>query len=78
MPHVHDVIPTDIQQRYLLAIHLDEQEIDGQWRSISLRTNADTLRSRTRPGYFAPEPPPVRATLEFTVVGGSPAHGRLG
>ena len=67
LPHVHDLIATDIQQRYLLAYTPTNQEIDGEWRTISLRTKDDTDRIRTRPGYFAPEPPPVRATLEFTV-----------
>jgi len=67
LPHVHDLIATDIQQRYLLAYTPTNQEIDGEWRTISLSTKDVTDRIRTRPGYFAPEPPPVRATVEFTL-----------
>ena len=67
-PHIHDLIAADIQQRYLLAYTPTNQQIDGGWRTISLRTSDATHRIRTRPGYFAPEPPPVRATVEFTLV----------
>jgi Ca-activated chloride channel family protein len=67
LPHVHDLIAADIQQRYLLAYTPTNQQIDGAWRTISLRTRDDTNKIRTRPGYFAPEPPPVRALIEFTV-----------
>jgi len=69
LPHVHDLIVADIQQRYLLAYTPTNQEIDGAWRQITLRTKDETQKIRTRPGYFAPAPPPVRATVEFTLAG---------
>jgi VWFA-related protein len=68
LPHIHDLIAADIQQRYLLAYTPTNQQVDGAWRSIALRTTDQTHKIRTRPGYFAPEPPPVRATLEFTLT----------
>ena len=68
LPHVHDLIASDIQHRYLLAYTPTNQEIDGAWRRITLRTKDETQKIRTRPGYFAPAPPPVRATLEFTLA----------
>jgi VWFA-related protein len=68
LPHVHDLIAADIQHRYLLAYTPTNQEIDGAWRRITLRTNDDTQKIRTRPGYFSPTPPAVRATLEFTLA----------
>jgi VWFA-related protein len=72
LPRVHDLIASDIQQRYLLAYTPTNQEIDGAWRRISLRTNDDTQKIRARPGYFAPKPPPVRATVEFTLSTATP------
>ena len=68
LPHVHDLIASDIQHRYLLAYTPANQEIDGAWRRITLRTKDETQKIRTRPGYFAPAPPPVRATVEFTLA----------
>jgi VWFA-related protein len=68
LPQVHDLIATDIQHRYLLAYTPSNQEIDGAWRQITLRTKDDSQKIRTRPGYFAPAPPPVRATIEFTLA----------
>jgi VWFA-related protein len=68
LPHIHDLIAADIQQRYLLAYTPTNQQVDGAWRTIALRTSDQTHKIRTRPGYFAPEPPPVRATLEFTLT----------
>jgi VWFA-related protein len=68
LPRIHDLIAADIQQRYLLAYTPTNQQVDGAWRTIALRTADQTHKIRTRPGYFAPEPPPVRATLEFTLT----------
>ena len=68
LPHVHDLIASDIQHRYLLAYTPANQEINGAWRRITLRTKDETQKIRTRPGYFAPAPPPVRATVEFTLA----------
>lgn len=71
LPRIHDVIAEDIQRRYLIAYTPTNQEIDGAWRAIALRTHDETQKIRTRPGYFAPAPPPVRATIEFTLSGPS-------
>jgi VWFA-related protein len=68
LPRVHDQIAADIQQRYLLAYTPTNQLNDGVWREITLKAGDDSYKIRTRPGYFAPQPPPVRATLEFTIT----------
>lgn len=68
LPAVHDMVAADIQQRYLLAYTPSNQVPDGAWRSISVTTNNDTHRVRTRTGYFAPKPAPVKPSLEFTVT----------
>jgi VWFA-related protein len=44
------------------------QEVDGSWRAISVSTADESHTVRARRGYFAPKPPPVRPTLEFTVT----------
>lgn len=68
LPTVHTRVAEDVQQRYLVTYTPTNQKADGTWRSISLRVADPELRVRARPGYFAPEPPPVRASLEFTVL----------
>ena len=68
LPRIHELIAADIQQRYLLGYTPSNQKIDGRWRRIALTTPDATHKVRTRPGYFAPKPPPVRATLEFVVA----------
>ena len=45
------------------------QRVDGGWRAVSLVTADPELKVRVKPGYFAPKPPPVRPTIEFTVTG---------
>ena len=68
LPSVHQMIASDIQSRYLLAYTPTNPRIDGAWRKIVVKTDAPDHTVRARPGYFAPKPPPVRATLEFTVA----------
>ena len=58
----------DVQQRYLLSYSPENQDADGAWRRITLLTTDASHRIRTRAGYFAPKPPPVRPSLEFTVT----------
>lgn len=58
----------DVRNRYLLSYTPRNQELDGKWRAIELVVADPALRVRARRGYFAPTPPPVRATLEFTVT----------
>jgi len=64
---VHEQVAADVHQRYLIGYTPKNQKADGTWRQISLRTDDPTWLVRTRPGYFAPKPPPVRPSLEFTM-----------
>ena len=68
LPSIHDHISTDVRQRYLLSYTPADQTRDGTWRTISLTAVDESWKVRTRPGYFAPSPPPVRPLLEFTVT----------
>ena len=68
LPSVHQMIASDIRSRYLLAYTPSNRRIDGAWRRILVKTADPEQVVRARPGYFAPRPPPVRATLEFTVA----------
>jgi Ca-activated chloride channel family protein len=71
LPAVHELVASDVQQRYLITYSPENQTADGAWRSIKVLTSDPSQRVRTRAGYFAPAPPPVRPSLEFTVNGGS-------
>jgi VWFA-related protein len=62
------VLADDAQLRYLITYTPVNQRRDGTWRTISLRTYAEGLVVKARPGYFAPSPPPVRPVLEFTAI----------
>ena len=44
------------------------QKQDGTWRSVSVLAGSNDYVVTTRDGYFAPEPPPVKPFLEFTVT----------
>lgn len=68
LPAIHDQISTDVRQRYLLTYTPSDQKRDGTWRTISLKVIDDSWKIRTRPGYFAPSPPPVRPVIEFTIT----------
>jgi Ca-activated chloride channel homolog len=65
---VHEQVASDVQLRYLLSYTPSNQKVDGTWRRISVATTDPTWVVRTRPGYFAPKPPPVRPAIEFTMV----------
>jgi VWFA-related protein len=65
---VHEQVASDVQLRYLLSYTPKNQKVDGTWRRISVSTADPTWTVRTRPGYFAPQPPPVRPAIEFTMV----------
>jgi Ca-activated chloride channel homolog len=69
LPAVHELVVADVQQRYLITYSPENQIADGAWRSIKVLTDDPSHRVRTRAGYFAPAPPPVRPSLEFTVAG---------
>ena len=65
---VHELIVADVQHRYLIGYTPENQAADGAWRRIGVTTTKTTHVVRSRPGYFAPKPPPVRATVEFVAA----------
>ncbi len=65
---VYDQLATDAQNRYLVTYTPSNTLRDGSWRNISLATTTKPLLVRTRTGYRAPKPPPIRPTIEFTVT----------
>jgi len=67
LPNVHATVAADAFRRYLLSYTPQNQEADGTFRAIRLSVVNPGYRIRTREGYFAPKPPPVRPTLEFGV-----------
>lgn len=65
---VNTLLASDAQKRYLLSYTPSNQTLDGKWRSIRVETGDPTHKVRARAGYFAPKPPPVRASIEFTIT----------
>jgi Ca-activated chloride channel homolog len=65
---VHEQVAADVQQRYLLSYTPSNQKVDGTWRRIEVQAANAGWVVRAKPGYFAPKPPPVRPSLEFTMV----------
>ena len=63
---VHERLAADVQNRYLVTYTPTNQTKDGTWRHVSLTTGSDYV-VRTRTGYIAPKPPPIRPELEFTI-----------
>ncbi len=61
-------ITDEVQQRYVVAYTSTNQNIDGTWRAISLTTPRPEWRVRTRAGYYAPKPPPIRPSFEFSLM----------
>jgi Ca-activated chloride channel family protein len=61
-------VTEEVQQRYVLAYTSSNQRIDGTWRRINLQMSNPGWRVRTRPGYFAPKPPPIQPSFEFTLM----------
>jgi len=70
---VHERLAADAQNRYLITYTPSNQRMDGSWRSVSLTTSPE-YKVRTRTGYLAPKPPPVRPELEFTVTDANRTH----
>ena len=68
LANVYDQLAADAQNRYLVTYTPTNTARDGAWRSVSLTTSSDQYLVRTRAGYRAPKPPPIRPTLEFTVT----------
>jgi Ca-activated chloride channel homolog len=71
LAEVHDTLTEDVQNRYLLTYTPTNQAPDGTWRDIRVHTSDPSYVVRTRPGYFAPKPPPIRPRIEFTAVDGT-------
>ena len=70
-------LAADVQNRYLVSYTPTNQERDGTWRNVTLRTTPGYI-VRTRDGYNAPTPPPVRPELEFTITDKSRRYLDLG
>jgi len=68
LPNVHDLIAADVQHQYVLTYTPTNQDIDGTWRRIAVSLPDPRLKVRTRAGYFAPKPAPIRPSLEFTIT----------
>ncbi|MFI5076646.1 MAG: VWA domain-containing protein, partial [Vicinamibacteria bacterium] len=68
LPMVHDRVASDVATRYVLTYTPTNQRVDGSYRAIRLVTSDPGLVVRTKPGYYAPKPPPVRPTMELTAV----------
>jgi Ca-activated chloride channel family protein len=65
---VYDQLAADAQNRYLVTYTPTNTVRDGGWRAVNLTTPSAQYVVRTRTGYRAPKPPPIRPTLEFTVT----------
>ncbi|MCA1563239.1 MAG: VWA domain-containing protein [Acidobacteria bacterium] len=65
---VDRVLTDDVQNRYLITYTPRNQKIDGTWRVVTVKTADPGHVIRTRPGYFAPKPAPIKPALEFTAI----------
>ena len=61
-------IAEDAQHRYVVTYTPSNQRHDGAWRAIRLETNDPEYHVVARDGYLSPEPAPVKASVEFTVI----------
>jgi len=68
IPIVQEHIHEDVVNRYLLTYTPSNQARDGQWRKVDLRTGTPEYAIKTREGYFAAAPLPIRPSLEFTIT----------
>ena len=66
LPDVYDTIVADVHSRYLLTYTPPLREPDGRFRKIRVEVTDPGLTVRARDGYFAPSPPPIRPTIEFS------------
>ncbi len=69
LPDIHGLIAADAYSRYLITYTPTNQEKDGSYRAIRLAVADPALTVRARDGYFAPQPPPIRPTIEFSASG---------
>lgn len=68
LSEAHGLITDDVQHQYRLTYTPSNQIQDGSWRVITVSTAHPDYRVRARPGYRAPMPAPVRASLEFIAI----------
>jgi Ca-activated chloride channel homolog len=68
LPEVHEAIASEVYSRYLLTYTPINQEPDGRYRTIELTTADATHKVAARAGYYAPKPPPVKPTIEFSIM----------
>jgi Ca-activated chloride channel family protein len=68
---IHELVASEVTLRYVLTYMPNNQKVDGSWRRISVKTVDPALKVRARPGYFAPKPPPIRPSIEFTLTDAS-------
>lgn len=68
LANAHELVSLDVFHRYMITYTPLNQQPDGLWREISLTTTNADHSVRTRAGYMAPAPPPVRPSLEFTIT----------
>ena len=66
---IHEQVASEVTLRYILTYTPRNQRVDGTWRTITVETVNPEYTVRARPGYFAPKPPPIRPTIEFTFTG---------
>src|SRR5262249_11535726 len=63
-------VAIDARNRFLITYSPSNQRVDGSWREVSVEV-PEGYKARTRAGYFAPKPPPIRPRIEFTVKNSS-------
>jgi Ca-activated chloride channel homolog len=61
------LVSADAHMHYLITYTPSDQKRDGTWRAITVSV-PDGYHVRTRSGYFAQKPNPIRPVLEFTVT----------
>lgn len=77
LPDVHAFVVDDTYSRYVLTYTPSNQEMDGTYRTIRVVASDPSLLVKARPGYFAPAPPPIRPTIEFSAGGDADATAAL-
>ena len=64
---VANTVATDAHSRYLITYTPNNQKQDGAWRSVRVSV-PEGYKARSRAGYYAPAPAPIRPHIEFTVL----------
>jgi VWFA-related protein len=70
---VAGTVATDAHSRYLITYTPSNQIADGAWRQVQVAV-PEGFKARTRAGYYAPAPPPIRPNIEFTVMDASRSY----